>query len=654
MRFSIRQKLNLFFGVMLLALSVLGFSTFIQTGRLETQLRHFTEVDEPASATSLAMAIRTTGAAYTLFQYVLQSDKTHLTESKEQQAEFERLSQEYQRLASTAETQRLGTNVKESFHRFKLLADELVQVAGKKSESVMAFHHSIERLNALLAQRARNLDAGAQETEVQKEKLTLQLQAQAAKLEASTAAALQHSSGAEEGKTPTPREESVSPRLLSEFRALPLSTAEAQWIGQVNEAYGETAQLASSLLESGKALTTKILEVDTAHDTLHQFLAEDVQRAVHAEIDQGKLASLRGVEFLRTMVWILFALGVLAGLLTSVAISRSINTQQKTVQEAIARLQSISSEILASTTQQARGMEEQNASVSETVTTMSELGQTIDEAAERASVVREVVKRTVEAGNSGREAVQKSVTAMDKVRQQVNSIAKNNLDLAERAQAIGEIISTVNDVTDQTNLLALNAAVEAARAGEYGKGFGVVAAEIKSLAEQSRQATQQVSQILGDIQKATNAAVLATEQGTRDADETTRVVQEAGEAITLLSHSLEESSRMAAQISASSGQQAVGIKQVCEAMGHLETVAREQVAATRQVEAAMADLQSLSHQLGDLVDERGNQTLEALSHVLSPISHAGGTQSPSTRIARFSPTGKEGRSPASHREQRAA
>ena len=82
MRFSIRQKLNLFFGVMLLALSVLGFSTFIQTGRLETQLRHFTEVDEPASATSLAMAIRTTGAAYTLFQYVLRSDKTPLTESK--------------------------------------------------------------------------------------------------------------------------------------------------------------------------------------------------------------------------------------------------------------------------------------------------------------------------------------------------------------------------------------------------------------------------------------------------------------------------------------------------------------------------------------------------------------------------------------------
>src|SRR5438128_3440680 len=102
---------------------------------------------------------------------------------------------------------------------------------------------------------------------------------------------------------------------------------------------------------------------------------------------------------------------------------------------------------------------------------------------------------------------------MARSREQMNSIAQIMVRLSEQNQAIGQIIATVDDLAQQSNLLAVNASIEAAKAGEEGKGFSVVAQEVKSLAEQSRQATTQVRAILSDIQKATSAAVMATEQG---------------------------------------------------------------------------------------------------------------------------------------------
>ncbi|MBW3653407.1 MAG: hypothetical protein KY433_07405, partial [Actinobacteria bacterium] len=114
--------------------------------------------------------------------------------------------------------------------------------------------------------------------------------------------------------------------------------------------------------------------------------------------------------------------------------------------------------------------------------------------------------------------------------------------LAEQAQAIGEITATVGDIAEQTNMLALNAAVEAARAGEQGRGFAIVAGEIRSLAEQSKKATVSVRQILGDIQRATSAAVMTTEQGTRHAATGTQQIEAAGETIRALAEAVSDAS----------------------------------------------------------------------------------------------------------------
>jgi methyl-accepting chemotaxis protein len=275
----------------------------------------------------------------------------------------------------------------------------------------------------------------------------------------------------------------------------------------------------------------------------------------------------------------------------------------ETIREAVNQLSSASTEILASTTEQAAGAQEQAAAVSETVATVDQVTQTADQAAQRAKAVGEAVQRTLEIGKTGRKVVEDSIAAMDTVKEQVETTAENILTLAEQAQAIGEIIATVNDIAEQTNLLALNAAIEASRAGEHGKGFAVVASEVKTLADQSKRATAQVRQILGEIQKATNTAVLSTEQVTKGVASAIKVGDQAGETIKTLAETLAETARAAAQIAASVGQQATGMAQIHQAMKNIDQVAKQNTVATRQAAQAAENLNALGTQLAGLTAE---------------------------------------------------
>ena len=224
------------------------------------------------------------------------------------------------------------------------------------------------------------------------------------------------------------------------------------------------------------------------------------------------------------------------------------------------------------------------------MTTVDQVTQTAAQAAQRARGVGEAVSRTLEIGQTGRQAVDDSIAALEKLQEQVESTAESILMLAEQAQAIGEIIATVNDIAEQTNLLALNAAIEASRAGEHGRGFAVVAGEVKALADQSKKATTQVRQILGEIQKATNTAVLSTEEVTKGVSVTTAVASQAGETIKTLTETLTETAQAATQIVASAGQQATGMSQIHQAMKNLDQVARQNLVAIRQVEQAAQNL----------------------------------------------------------------
>ncbi len=267
------------------------------------------------------------------------------------------------------------------------------------------------------------------------------------------------------------------------------------------------------------------------------------------------------------------------------------------IAETASSLAAASAELLAGTTQQSASAQEQAAAVTQTVSTVDEVQQTSEQAAGRARTVAQSAQRAAEIGKAGRQAIEDSVAAMATVKAQTEQIAESILALAERAQVIGEIIASVNDIAEQTNLLALNAGIEAARAAEHGSGFAVVAREIKDLADQAKKATTQVREILGEIQKATNGAVIVTEEGSKSVMSTIKAVNQAGDTIRSLTTTVDEAASAAQQISASAGQQVTGIGQVKQAMRDINEATNQSLAATRQTEKAAQDLNALGAKL---------------------------------------------------------
>ena len=280
----------------------------------------------------------------------------------------------------------------------------------------------------------------------------------------------------------------------------------------------------------------------------------------------------------------------------------NLRSQIRGIVEGANVLGSSTSEISTSTTQLAASASETATAVSETTTTVEEVRQTAQVSSQKARTVADSAQKVALSSQSGRKSTEDVAAGMDRIRQQMEAIAASMMRLSEQSQTIGQIIATVEDLSAQSNLLAVNAAMEAAKAGEQGKGFGVVAQEVKSLAEQSRQATNQVRTILGDIQKATAAAVMATEQGSKAVETGTRQAEVAGEAIQALTGSVTEAAQAATQIAASSQQQLVGVDQVAGAMESIKQASTQNVAGAKQLETAARNLNDLGQRLKQMVE----------------------------------------------------
>jgi PAS domain S-box-containing protein len=257
-------------------------------------------------------------------------------------------------------------------------------------------------------------------------------------------------------------------------------------------------------------------------------------------------------------------------------------------------LASSSEAILAVTSQVATSTQEADTAISEIATTVEEVKQTAVLAGTKSQSVAESTERTRQVAQGGRQAVEEALLGMQQIREQMQAVAESIMRLGEQSQTIGEIVASVNGLAEQSNLLGVNASIEAAKAGEAGKGFSVVAQEVKTLAEQSKQATAQVRGILSEIQKAMTKAVLLAEQGSKTVETGYLRAQSSGEAIRSLGSSIEESSEMALQIAATSQQQMIAMDQIANAMESIRQASQNNVGDTQQVDQAARNL----HQLG--------------------------------------------------------
>jgi methyl-accepting chemotaxis protein len=279
------------------------------------------------------------------------------------------------------------------------------------------------------------------------------------------------------------------------------------------------------------------------------------------------------------------------------AMVRSWRAMAGEINNGVSTLTAAAGEILASTAQGAATATETAAAVSETTATVEEVKQTALLSSEKSRAVSESAQEAARTAADGRRALEESVQGMHSIQEKMEAIAETIVRLSERSQAIGEITASVGGLAEQSNLLAVNAAIEAAKAGEHGRGFAVVAQEVKSLAEQSRQATRQVREILGDIQKCVGAAVMITEQGAKTVAQGVESTTAAGDAIRQLAASIADAAQAAVQIAASSQQQLAGMDQVALAMENVQQASTESAAGSRQAEVAAENLHALGQTL---------------------------------------------------------
>lgn len=288
-------------------------------------------------------------------------------------------------------------------------------------------------------------------------------------------------------------------------------------------------------------------------------------------------------------------LGRLGATLNSMADSlKQMSLQSR---ELTSSLNASAAQIRASTQEQAASVEQQLAALQETAATADEITHSGARISARAQEVIQAAQQSVQTSSSGLRAVEEAARAMDAIREQGEIVATNIVALSEKTQAIGEIITTVNDISERAHLLALNAAIEAAAAGENGRSFAVVASELKVLADQAKEATVQVRSILGEIQRGINASVMMTEEAVKRVAvgrERSGMTERTIEAITA---SVQESVQTFQQIVASTNQQQIGIEQVMGALQNIRQASQQTAAGTRQLEVAASSLAELANQL---------------------------------------------------------
>ncbi|WP_448572238.1 methyl-accepting chemotaxis protein [Trichothermofontia sp.] len=333
-----------------------------------------------------------------------------------------------------------------------------------------------------------------------------------------------------------------------------------------------------------------------AEDTAKALLVMDAYE--RDLVNQARAQEEKALQDLqRLLIWASALSLTASGVIGTLVIRRA--SQQ--MNEAASVIASSTTEIASSIEEQERSSSHQAASVSQTTTTMDELGASSRQSAEQAEAAAAGAQQALGLADNGTRAVERTIQGMATLKTKVSAIAEQILRLSEQTSQIGSISGLVSDLANQTNMLALNAAVEAVRAGEHGKGFSVVAGEIRKLADESKKSAERIGDLVTDIQNAINATVMATDEGTKTVDEGVRIAQETSDAFSGVANAVNNVVLNNQQISLNIKQQAIAIQQVVDAMNALNVAAKETTGGISQIRIGTQRLNEAAQNLKAIV-----------------------------------------------------
>jgi methyl-accepting chemotaxis protein len=352
-----------------------------------------------------------------------------------------------------------------------------------------------------------------------------------------------------------------------------------------------TLSKAGQTEQATELVTTIILdEMDTTvRGILEQEIAALEEKKLEGEATKQFLLQLEVVS-----VAIATAITAFVGFLIASGISRK-------VQQSVSDITTSSNEIATTVEEQERAAHQQAASVNETTTTMDELEASFRQSAEQAKAAAAAAKRALELTEGGNQAVGENLEGMFMLEKKVGTIAEQMLQLSEQAQQIGSISQLVSDIASQTNMLALNSSVEAVRAGEHGKGFTVVANEIRKLADQSQRSADKINELVSQIQNAINSTVMVTEEGTKTVSTGVDIARRTEQAFTGAADAVNQVVLNNQQISLNLKQQLDGIQQIVQAMETINQGAKETASGITQAKVGTQQLNETASTLKRLI-----------------------------------------------------